>query len=65
MKAAADLTILPLLVVLVVLVVFLTGFILADVNLNLRRDEIGVAFVVDFDADGSLAFLTGCWIQST
>ena len=54
MKAAADLTALPF---LVVLIMFLTGTILADVDFNLWRDEIGVAFVVDLDADGSLAFL--------
>ena len=41
----------------VVIVVFLTGAVLADVDFNLRRDEIGVISVVDFEADGSFAFL--------
>ncbi len=56
-KTAAGLTALPFLIVIIVLFVFLTGPILTDVNLDFRRDEIGVAFVVDFEADGGLAFL--------
>ena len=54
MKAAADLTALSF---IIVIVVFLTGSVFADVNLNRRRDEIGVVSVVDLDADGGLAFL--------